>query len=65
MKRLLVYYLARNLFFFGAALLILLLIVEDYAPGAITLWFNLRILVIIIFIAGLLALLFSKNNDKI
>jgi len=54
-----------DLFIISALFLLFLLIIEDLRPGFVTLWFDLRILLVVSFGAGLIALLFSKNYDKI
>jgi hypothetical protein len=54
-----------DLFMAISALLVFLLIVEDFHPGLITLWLNLRLLLLIGGGAGILSLLFSKDRDKV
>lgn len=59
------YKLFSELFIFSGLFLIFLCIVEDFHPGFVFFWFNLRIILIINFGSGLIALLFSKNHGKI
>ncbi len=54
-----------DLFIISGLFLLFLLIVEDFRPGFISLWFDLKILLAVSFGSGLIALLFSKNRDKI
>ena len=54
-----------DLFIATSILLVLLLIVEDFHPGLITLWLNLRLFLLVGGSAGILSLLFSQDRDKI
>jgi len=54
-----------DLFIAMSILLVILLIAEDFHPGLITLWLNLRLFLLIGGSAGILSLLFSKDRDKV
>ena len=53
-----------ELFVAISALFLFLLIVEDFHPGLVSLWLNLRLFLLIGGAAGILSLLFSKDYDK-
>jgi len=53
-----------DLFIATSLLLVFLLIVEDFHPGLVSLWLNLRLFLLIGGAAGILSLLFSKDYDK-
>lgn len=65
MIRRVLYCLLGELFFVGLGLLLFLLVAEDFSPGFVGLWFNLRLLVMVVGLAGISALLLSKNYDKL
>jgi len=52
-----------DLFIATSLLLVFLLIVEDFHPGLVTLWLNLRLFLLVGGGAGILSLLFSKDRD--
>jgi hypothetical protein len=54
-----------NLFVLSGFFLLFLCILDDFQPGFVTFWFDLRILLIIVAGSGLLALLLSKDYVKI
>lgn len=60
-----IYKIFSNLFIISGLFLLALSIIEDVHPGFVSLWFDLRIFLVIIFVSGLIALLLSKNFDKI
>jgi len=60
-----IYRLLAEFFVAGSFTLLILLILEDFAPGVVTLWLNLRLLVLIVGLTGILSLLFSKDYDKV
>jgi len=60
-----VYYLFRELFFVTGICLLLLLIIEDMRPGFVSFWFDLKIILFISLISGLVCLFTSRaENDK-
>ena len=60
-----VYYIFRELFFFAGICLLLLLIIEDLRPGFVSFWFDIKIILFISLISGLVCLFTSKGkNDK-
>lgn len=60
-----IYYLSKELFFVSGICLLLLLIIEDLRPGFVSFWFDLKIILFISLISGLLCLFTSKGkNDK-
>ncbi|MBL7141700.1 hypothetical protein ISS21_01225 [Patescibacteria group bacterium] len=60
------YYLARDLFFISGACFLMLLILEDIQPGFVSFWFEIKNILIVVIISGLLALFTSfRKNDKI
>lgn len=61
----LLYKLFSEVFIFSGLFLLFLCIIEDFQPGFVLLWFDLRIILAISFGSGLVALLFSKNRGKI
>jgi len=54
-----------DLFIVTSLLLVFLLIVEDWHPGLVSLWLNLRLFLLIGGGAGILSLLFSQEHGKI
>ena len=61
-----IYYLTRDLFFISGVCVLTLLILEDVQPGFVSFWFEIRIVLFITLISGLIALFTSrKKNDKI
>lgn len=57
-----VYYLTRELFFVSGICLLLLLIIEDIRPGFVSFWFDLKIVLFISLISGLVCLFTSHQN---
>lgn len=60
----LLYRLLINLFVLSGFFLLFLCILDDFQPGFVTFWFDLRILLIIVASSGLLALLLSKDYAR-
>ena len=60
------YCLTRDLFYISGICLLILLIIEDVQPGFVSFWFDIKIILYIVLISGLIALFTSKRkNDKI
>ena len=60
------YYFFRELFFVSGGVLLFLLIIEDIQPGFVSFWLEIKYVLLIVFIAGMLTLFTSfKKNDKI
>jgi hypothetical protein len=57
------YYLFKDLFWVSFALLFFFLIIEDCQPGFVSLWFEMKGLLVFTSISGLLAFLYSKHKD--
>jgi len=61
-----IHYLFRELFFVSGICLLLFLILEDIRPGFVSFWFDIKIILFISLISGLVCLFTSKEkNDKI
>jgi hypothetical protein len=61
----LLYNLLTNLFIISGFFLLFLCILDDFQPGFVSFWFDLRILLGVTLVSGLLALLFSRNKEII
>jgi hypothetical protein len=57
------YYFIRDLFGVSFVLLFLLLMIEDFQPGFVSLWLEIKSFLIIVFILGILTLLFSRYKN--
>lgn len=51
------YYLFRDLFFISLSLLLFLLIIEDIQPGFVSFWLEIKYILLIVFISGLMVLI--------
>jgi len=54
------HYLFRDLFIVSGLCFLLLIGVEDFQPGFVSFWFDVRIILIIVAISGFLTLFTSK-----
>jgi len=59
----LIHYLFRDLFIASSVCSLLLLATEDFQPGFVSFWFDVKIVLIIAAAAGLLALFTSKSGQ--
>lgn len=58
------YYYFRDLFFTSLGLLLFLLIIEDVQPGFVSFWLEMKYVLFIVLVAGVLTLLKSKKETN-
>lgn len=54
-----------NLFIASLIFFFFLIILEDYQPGFVSFWFDLRILLSVTVGSGVIALVLSKHSDEV
>jgi|GEM_PF-1428196 len=57
------YYYFRDLFFVSGALLLVLLIIDDFQPGFVSFWLEMKYILSLVFISGLLSLLGTRKQS--
>jgi hypothetical protein len=59
-----IYYFFRDLFFTSLCLLLFLLIIEDLQPGFVSFWLEMKYVLGIVLVTGILAFLAARENGR-